>query len=205
MYKYNEINNMSEDPNIYENNIAEEIILLFEKHGTSDYIGENISQFEHMAQAADLAERAGEDLEIILAAFLHDIGHLLEIDHPEKHMSTLGVANHEIIAYQYLLSKGFGQKIATLVKNHVDAKRYLVTINPEYYDKLSPASRATLLNHQNGHMTEAELEKFRTDIYFKESIRIRCYDDNAKIIGYKTKDLNYYKDLINQFFAKLKQ
>ena len=56
--------------------IADEIIALYERHGADDYIGEPVSQLEHTGQSAQLAEREGYDEQVILAAFLHDIGHL---------------------------------------------------------------------------------------------------------------------------------
>jgi len=53
-----------------------EISQLFEIQGDSEYYGENVSQYEHAAQAAILAQRQGYDEEVQIAAFLHDIGHL---------------------------------------------------------------------------------------------------------------------------------
>ncbi len=69
--------------------IANHIIELYEKHGASDYIGENLTQLEHMTKAAMLAEDYGENKNIILACFLHDIGHLLEINNKSKQMGNL--------------------------------------------------------------------------------------------------------------------
>ncbi|XWV26374.1 putative HD phosphohydrolase [Tupanvirus soda lake] len=177
-----------------------EIISLYEKYGSSDYIGENISQIEHMVQAAMLAEETGEDIDTILAAFLHDIGHLLEIDNKSTQMENLGVVNHEEIARKYLLSKGFSIKTANLVGNHVNAKRYLVTVCPDYYENLSPASKQTL-EYQNGKMTESEINNFKNDPYFKESLRVRSYDDQAKIVGLKIKPLSHYRDMMVYYFG----
>src|ERR1700733_6043886 len=58
--------------------ITEEIMHYYEKNGGEEYSGEKLSQLEHMVQAAQLAEEQGQDEEVILAAFLHDIGHLCE-------------------------------------------------------------------------------------------------------------------------------
>ena len=52
---------------------------LYTKYGDYDYIGEKVSQIEHMIQAAMLAEQNNEQKEVIIACFLHDIGHLLGI------------------------------------------------------------------------------------------------------------------------------
>src|SRR5476649_2695168 len=46
-----------------------ELFGLYEQHGTADYIGEPVSQIEHMSQAAQLAMAEGFDDEVVLAAF----------------------------------------------------------------------------------------------------------------------------------------
>lgn len=165
-------------------NISQEIVDLFNKYGGADYIGEPVTQTEHMAEAALLAEKNNEDSEMVVACLLHDIGHLLEINNKTKQMANLGVnlgvIDHEIVGKNYLLSKGFSQKIANLVGNHVAAKRYLVSTNPEYFKKLSDASKQTLL-HQKGFMTDKEISEFENSQLFDESLRLRSYDDAAKI------------------------
>ena len=54
---------------------VEEIFSLYDRFGSADYIGEPVSQIEHMSQSAELAIREGYDDEVVLAAFFHDIGH----------------------------------------------------------------------------------------------------------------------------------
>ena len=56
--------------------VVEEVFGLYRQYGTDDYIGEPVSQIEHMSQAAQLALAEGYDDEVVLAAFFHDIGHL---------------------------------------------------------------------------------------------------------------------------------
>ncbi|XWV25113.1 putative HD phosphohydrolase [Tupanvirus deep ocean] len=184
------------------NNVIDEIMSLYEKYGSKKYIGENISQVEHMVQAAMLAEESGEDIDIILAAFLHDIGHLLEINNELKQMNSFGVINHENIAKEYLLGKGFSNKISNLVGNHVNAKRYLVSVCPDYYENLSSASKQTL-EYQNGKMKKNEINNFKSDPFFKESLRVRSYDDQAKIVGFKIKPLDYYRDMLVYYFGTI--
>ncbi len=82
--------------------IVDEVFSLYEKYGAEDYIGEPISQLEHMSQAAQLAEREGYDGEVILAAFFHDIGHLAEHLLPVEKMEGVGVMDHEKIAADFL-------------------------------------------------------------------------------------------------------
>lgn len=53
-----------------------EVFGVYEQHGMADYIGEPVSQIEHMSQTAQQAMAEGFDDEVVLAAFFHDIGHL---------------------------------------------------------------------------------------------------------------------------------
>ena len=180
--------------------IIQEIITLYQTFGNHDYIGEEITQIEHAMQCLQLAEKETEDLEVILAAFFHDIGHLIEISNQDKQMGTWGVVDHEEIGRKYLLSKGFSGKIAQLVANHVKAKRYLVTVYPDYYQKLSKASQETL-KYQNGFMTPEEVEHFRKDQLFDLSLAIRGFDDQAKEVNAKIKPLTYLEELLKKYFT----
>lgn len=87
--------------------IVDEIFSLYERHGNADYIGEPVSQLEHMCQAAELAEEDGYDDEVVLAAFFHDIGHLCEFIMPVELMEGVGVLDHESIGQEYLVKKAF--------------------------------------------------------------------------------------------------
>jgi 2-amino-1-hydroxyethylphosphonate dioxygenase (glycine-forming) len=183
---------------------ADEIMFLYEQHGSEDYIGEPVSQIEHMCQCAQLAEAAGANHDIILAAFLHDIGHLYEAAFPEKkvlRMDSVGIFNHENLGATYLLSKGFSEKIAKLVQSHVAAKRYLTCRYPEYYDRLSDASKKTL-EFQGGRMTPEEALDFESDILFEDYVALRRWDDEAKKTGQALPDLLYYRQLITEHLAQ---
>ncbi len=48
---------------------------IFDRRGSEEYLGENVTIAEHMLQAATLAEKKGYSETIIVAALLHDIGH----------------------------------------------------------------------------------------------------------------------------------
>lgn len=177
---------------------AEEIIFLYKIHGNQDYIGEPVSQIEHMCQCAQLAAASGAEDDVILAAFFHDIGHLCEFAFPEKkvdHMDNVGVVDHERLGAEYLLSKGFSEKIAKLVQSHVAAKRYLTYHYPEYYNQLSEASKKTL-EFQGGIMTAEEAITFEDDDLFDQYIAIRRWDDLAKKTQQPLPDLLQYKKLM---------
>lgn len=179
----------------------EDIFNLYTKYGSADYIGEPVSQLEHMCQAAMLAEKETGDPELILAAFFHDIGHLFEFIFPVENMEGVGVCDHEKLAFDYLKEKGFSDRICKLVKSHVDTKRFLTYRYPEYYDKLSDASKTTL-KHQGGVMSASEALAFESDPLFAEYIQLREWDDRAKELNIEIPNLDYYKKMA---FDHLKQ
>jgi len=174
--------------------IVNEIFALYEKHGDEDYIGEPVSQLEHMSQAAVLAEEEGFDDEVILAAFFHDIGHLCAEDAETESMDGFGNVDHEKLGADYLRERGFSERLATLVESHVIAKRYLTYKYPEYYNKLSDASKATL-EFQGGRMTEREAAEFEKHPDAELFIRLRYWDDKAKEINVPILDLQHLKSL----------
>ena len=174
--------------------IVDEIFSLYENHGNADYIGEPVSQLEHMCQAAQLAEEEGYDDEVVLAAFFHDIGHLCEFIMPVELMEGVGVLDHESIGQAYLVNKGFSERVAKLVRSHVEAKRFLTFKFPEYFEKLSDASKLTL-QHQGGRMNAEEAEAFEADPMFDIYIKMRTWDDLAKITNKALPDLNRYKQM----------
>jgi phosphonate degradation associated HDIG domain protein len=174
---------------------ADEIMQLYESYGGSEYAGEKVSQLEHMVQAAQLAEEKGFDEEVILAAFLHDIGHIAEQADGENEMDGFGLKDHEAIGSVYLLEKGFSLKIARLVGSHVNAKRYLTRKDPEYYNQLSDASKRTL-SYQGGMMSQQEAEQFEKDPLFSEIILMRKWDEQAKIQHKPLPDLHRYRTMM---------
>ena len=93
--------------------VVDEIFSLYEKFGGEDYIGEPVSQIEHMSQSAQLAMREGFDDEVVLAAFFHDIGHICVRRNQSNNMGGYGVKSHEKIGADFLREKGFPEKVAT--------------------------------------------------------------------------------------------
>lgn len=169
--------------------IIDNTFALYERHGADDYIGEAITQIEHMSQAAQRAMAEGFDDEVVLAAFFHDIGHLCGGD---ASMGGYGVASHERIGAEYLRRCGFGERMARLVEFHVEAKRYLTLRKPGYYERLSEASRRTL-GYQGGVMSDAEADAFERDPLFAVSLRMREWDEMAKEVGVPVLDMTVLK------------
>lgn len=176
------------------NLVIDEVFSLYEHYGSADYIGEPVSQIEHMCQAAQLAEEEGFDEEVILAAFFHDIGHLCEHIYDVKQMDGYGIADHETMGSRFLREKGFSEKIARLVESHVPAKRYLTFKHPDYYNNLSDASKITL-SKQGGVMNEEEAKQFESDHLHCLFIKIREWDDKAKREHIPLPSLDIYRQM----------
>src|SRR5690348_578212 len=102
---------------------VDQIMELLKTAGQSAYFGEPVTQLEHALQCAQLARDSGGDTEMIIAALLHDIGHLLEEE--GVHHETVGVIDHDAVGARYLRDRGFSDRVAQLVSGHVAAKRYL--------------------------------------------------------------------------------
>ena len=181
--------------------VAEEIISMYRNHGGEEYAGEKVSQLEHMVQAAQLASKQGYDEEVILAAFLHDIGHICVSAHGEQAMGAYGVKDHEEIGANFLKRKGFSKRVVRLVESHVEAKRYLTYKDPGYYDQLSAASKKTL-EYQGGRMVKDEAEAFEQYPLFDLIIRMRRWDEEAKIQNMPVPDLEYYRSLMISHLQK---
>ncbi|WP_198919488.1 phosphonate degradation HD-domain oxygenase [Pseudomonas chlororaphis] len=173
-----------------EQRIAE-VFGLYERFGDSDYIGEPVSQLEHMSQAAQRAMAEGFDDEVVLAAFFHDIGHICVQD--AENMGGFGVVSHERLGADYLRRAGFSERLARLVEYHVQAKRYLTFKEPGYYERLSQASRRTL-EYQGGVMSAEEARAFEQDPLCAVSLRLRQWDEQAKELWVPVMDLQVLKD-----------
>jgi len=172
---------------------TDEIVGWYVRHGGAAYIGEAVTQFQHAAQCAELARRAGAADDIVCAAFLHDIGHLCS-DKSEQ-MGELGTAQHERLGADYLRAKGFPERVVHLVREHVNAKRYLTLKNPQYAGKLSAASTQTL-RYQGGPMTAAEAAVFESGPAFADILQLRAWDEAAKVPGRDGAPLASYKTMI---------
>ena len=177
-----------------------EIMDLFAQYGNNDYDGEPVTQTSHMIQCAMLAMQTNADNELVLGAFLHDIGHLLGHKKKAKEMGGFGAINHEGIGAQFLKEHHFGERICAVVEGHVAAKRYLVATDETYASKLSPASRETL-RWQGGAMTEQEVNSFLKHPYFNEIIQVRLWDEGAKDYEAVLLPMGMFKNFIEDYLS----
>jgi phosphonate degradation associated HDIG domain protein len=179
--------------------VTTEILGLFEQHGNEDYDGEPVSQTSHMLQCGMLAMGEGGDMELVIGAFLHDVGHLLRHKMQTEAMGQYGVVNHEGLGGQYLRENGFSERVCAMVEQHVAAKRYLVSTNPAYKHKLSPASLQTLMQWQGGLMTPGEITAFQNQPFFDDIIKVRLWDEEAKNQRAVLLPIKHFSKLINQY------
>jgi putative nucleotidyltransferase with HDIG domain len=154
--------------------IIEEIQSLFLKKGMDQY-GEDVTQQEHAVQCYLLALENNASLELRVAAFLHDIGHLIYNPEDGMHVDM----KHEVFGAKLLMDWGFGEKVSQLVASHVWAKRYLVSNEPYYINRLSAASLKSF-QLQGGLMSDEESNEVRKYPYFMECLHLRRWDDQGK-------------------------
>lgn len=162
---------------------------LFREHGGIEYSGEGVTQLEHALQCAQQAEEDGAPPALVTAALLHDLGHLLnrQGDTP----SARGIDDqHQYFAIPFLRPI-FGAAVAEPIRLHVDAKRALCALEPEYYEALSGDSKRSL-TLQGGIFARDALEAFLAKPFAQEAMRVRRWDDAAKAPGTATPPLAHY-------------
>ncbi len=171
-----------------------EVQRLFKERGSAWYGGEAVSQLEHALQAALFAERESAPPALIVAALLHDVGHLLH-DFPEDAADHGVNDRHEDLATTWLQSR-FGPEVVEPVGMHVAAKRYLCVADRDYFAQLSPASQQSL-QLQGGPMSSDAVIEFEQHPFFADAVRLRRWDDRAKVAGMVTPPLESYAKYIN--------
>jgi phosphonate degradation associated HDIG domain protein len=181
-------------------NIVDEIIELFARRGGGAYFGEPVSQLEHALQTAIQAEQEGAVDALIAAALLHDIGHLLH-KLPEDIADNGIDGRHEQVGAIWL-ARYFPAAVTEPIRLHVAAKRYLCAVDGEYRRRLSAASIRSLAL-QGGPMSDEEVREFEAAPYASEGLRLRQWDDLAKVVGLKTPGLPQYKPLLEKLSGSI--
>ena len=172
-------------------NIIDKIISNF-INNKSLYIGEKVTISEHMIQTAMIAENAKSTSNLICSCLLHDYGHFI-LEDPDKLVRKKINGKHEDIGYEYLKTF-FKKEVVEPIKNHVLAKRYLAR-EKKYFNLLSDASKISL-KLQGGVLSKKESKEFEKKDFFKNSIKLRKFDEAAKKTNIKMKSINDYKDLL---------
>ena len=174
--------------------VTDEIIEIYARRGIGAYFGESVSMAEHALQAAYFARAAAAPPALIVAALLHDIGHLV-VDVPDDLADWVEDARHEEVG-SGLLAQRFPSEVYEPVRLHVPAKRYLCATNERYFSRLSAASVATL-KLQGGPMSAREIARFEKERYCREAVRIRHWDDQGKVAGLVPPQLETYRALLD--------
>ena len=170
--------------------VIDEIFRTFRERGAGAYLGEPVSIAEHSLQSAHAAEQDSAHATLVAAALLHDYGHLIH-DLPEDSAEHGVDTAHEDVAHAYL-SQHFGPEVIEPIRLHVAAKRYLCAVDPAYVGELSPASILSL-ELQGGPYDEREVAEFETSPHAEDAVRLRRYDDAAKVPGAATPDLEHFR------------
>ncbi len=163
----------------------EAIFALFEEHGAMVDPGDGINQLEHALQSASLAGKECRGDAMIAACLLHDVGHMLE---------GVGGEHHEAVGAAWL-SRSFPPAVTEPIRLHAEAKRYLLTREPDYRDQLAEASLKSL-EFQGGLMSEEELNAFESLPHHGDAVHLRRIDDRAKDPGAKTPRLESWRMLL---------
>jgi len=160
----------------------QDISSLLNSRATTWYGQEAVSQLEHALQCAQLAENANETPETIVAALLHDLGHILIKENPDAFTDEakppLKDDLHQYVALPFLRGV-FSDAVLEPIKLHVEAKRYLCATAPGYLETLSEPSKISL-EFQGGVMNQKEVADFEKNEFYKEAVNLRRWDDLAK-------------------------
>jgi phosphonate degradation associated HDIG domain protein len=171
----------------------EDVLELLVSCGGESYFGEPVTVLEHCLQAAFFAREAGSPKELIAAAVLHDVGHLLH--HEGEDVAEQGVdTRHEELGQQ-LLALHMPAAVTEPIRLHVAAKRYLCFVDAEYLKTLSPSSLISL-DLQGGPMSADDAASFRSLPFADDAVALRRWDDEAKIPALAVPDAPSYLPLL---------
>ncbi len=169
--------------------LRRQLLEIFVGRATRRYGLSDVNQLQHALQAAALAEADNASPGTVLASLLHDVGHM--IHQLGEDPAARGVDDvHEELGTAWLAER-FGPEVSEPVRLHVAAKRYLCTVEPDYFGKLAPDSVRSL-GLQGGLMSPEEVEAFRSHPQHAEAVRLRRYDEGAKDPRAKTPDFDHF-------------
>ena len=172
-----------------EHDTVDTIVDLIGGKGQRQYGLSSVNQRAHALQAALLAEQAGCDDELIVAALVHDIGHMVHDLGEDPAADGIDDCHEELGAVW--LEGRFGPAVTEPVRLHVAAKRYLCGTEADYFGRLSPDSVRSLAL-QGGPMSPAEIAAFEALPHHEAAVKLRRFDEEAKVKGLATPDVEHY-------------
>jgi phosphonate degradation associated HDIG domain protein len=178
--------------------MRQQILDIYTLRATGRYGLSDVDQLQHGLQAASLAERMGENSEMIVAALLHDIGHMVH-DLGENPAAEGVDDRHEEMGAEWL-ARVFPPAVTEPIRLHVPAKRYLCAVDKGYFGKLSQDSVMSLAL-QGGVMSEEEVVAFERLPHFEEAVRLRRLDEAAKDPDAETPPFEHFLSHIDAVLA----
>jgi predicted HD phosphohydrolase len=97
---------------------------------------------------------------------------------------------HQFFAIPFIRGV-FPDAVVDAIRLHVGAKRALCALEPDYYEGLSEDSRRSL-TLQGGVFTSAQANEFAAKPHGDKAMRVRRWDDRAKVAGARTRELSHY-------------
>jgi len=163
----------------------DDVMSLLQTKGIKETSDGQASQLDHALQTAHLAQSENAPPNLVVAALLHDVGHMLTEASDPAHAKV----GHAWVAQH------FPPEVSEPVRLHVDAKRYLSATNRSYLEQLSPTSVRSL-HAQGGPMTDAELDAFEEEVHYGNAVKLRHWDDRAKTEKLAPPPLEAYRETI---------
>lgn len=170
-----------------------EVVLDLLASTAGESYGERVTMLDHALQTAALAAADGAGDEMVLACLLHDLGHVL------GRAGEWGLPDHAAVAAR-VLQPLLSPAVVEPIRGHVEAKRYRVAVEPAYHDRLSLASRMSLVE-QGGPLSPSGASVFAAGAFAAEAMRLRAYDDGGKVGGLAVPALETYRCLITAALA----
>lgn len=170
------------------------------------YGGEPVTELAHSLQCAELAREAGADEDLQLACLLHDVGRFAVdpreiLDKKDQRLGAgAGARGHHEVGAD-LIAPWVPARVAWLVRMHAEAKRYLCATEPGYYDALTPGSRFTM-TLKGGTMTTDEAARRAQHPWMADAVRLRRWDDLAKVPGKTTEPIEAWASLLRHHFGR---
>lgn len=150
---------------------------IYAEQATKRYGLSDVSQLQHALQSATMAEAEGASETLIVAALLHDVGHMIHELGEDPAKSGID-DSHEERAAQWL-AQHFEPEVTEPIRLHVAAKRYLCATDPTYFGKLADDSVRSLAL-QGGPFSDDEVAEFEKGPHYRDAVRLRLLDDRAK-------------------------
>ncbi len=163
-------------------------LLALLRGGTAFADEEDVDQLAHALQCAAALERAApDDFELQVAGLVHDVASIAAPDNPATHAPVGGRMVRDLL----------GARVAQLVSLHADAKRYLVTTDPEYRATLSHRSLETLVA-QGGLLSAPAVGRMERLPEIEDALTLRRADDAAKVPGADVPCLEHWEPVLRQ-------